>query len=433
MLELLVVTPDGVASPPELVRGSPEASSISFAFSGASEPEQLPHALREGIAGLVDAGGGCIVMDSWNRRTDLDFRQDAKPEHIRADVTATARNIRQHLGRIPVHMLMVPIEEQDSHLDSLASGLVELHWEHLDGVEVRVLRLAKWANPDPPPATHFFFSLAGGGFACPPLGGATFRAAVGVADPDPGANHDSVWPGTSEYERAFGRLRHNASTGFELDESTPNSLIRVLELPVVISVLRSHGRIAWIPSISGPLEPLVTEIGPMFPPGTLGDSVRLYSWSGSDPAPPNDRSGLISADDSRSNAEEQPTGVEQPIQPHFPAIYDFLRQAVPGSPTLLLLALDGLKSRAAMLGGTLDDRSLPMILQNLNRLPRFHAMVFGRYGDNATRALFPNLDNQVRVYQKHGQTLLVSLRPKASAFLMSPQDGAPGFSLLNLT
>jgi hypothetical protein len=432
-LELLIVDPERVASTAGPMGVLAEASSISFAFSGSDELEELPGPIRDGIEGMVRAGGGCVIMDSWNRRTDDEYRLEAGPENVRADVAATARSIRRHLGRLPVHMVMVPVDEKDSHLDSLASGLVELQWEQLDGVDIRVLRLAKWPDPAPPPVTHFFYSLSGGKFDCPPMGGPPVRVSIGSPATDSQENLEGIWPGSTQYSNAFGRLRYNACTGFEFDASTPNSLIRALEVPVIVSVLRAAGRVAWIPSVSGPRDALLTEIGGILPPGELQERIRIFSWSAGDGDSQDGEPAANPNDDVSSEAAEPTASGPSRSEPYFPAIYEFLKETGSDAPSLLLLALDGLKARAAMLGGALDPQALPLILENLTRIPRFHAMIFGRSGDPAVEAMFPNLDTQVRVHQKHGQTVFVSLRPRASAYLLSPQDAAPGFSLLSLT
>jgi hypothetical protein len=430
---LLLIDPrkviDGEAKPGDYLAGV----AMSFAPLGASPSESAyPPALQESIVRMVNAGGGCIVCDSWDRSSEEDFRMQGAGGSPPVQFLGSIRALRDQLTHTPVHMAISVPGDSAPDIESAADGVIHLGWEPFDPGEIRCLRVMKMRSGGPS-GMRYLYSLDGGAFSCPSPAETKGGSAVRPPEADPGKTSGGLWPGSSAYARAFGRLRANELTGVEMDDEIPNSFVDLLSIPLVTSTLRAGGRVAWVPSTSMPLERTCRAIDKLLPEGTLQRSLRILTAAGAG-APMSYLESVVIPirPAAHSDREARSTAVAS-VEPSFPTAFQFLRDRPADSGGLLLGSLDGLRAVSSLSGNVYDAATLPLVLAQYVQLTGVSGMIIGRREEPFTPAVIPGSDVHLRVRNRHGQTVVAGVRPLTPAYLLDWKVSESPYTLVMLS
>lgn len=387
-----------------------------------SGDDRTPAALRDAYARIRAGGGGCLIIDSWDRGSEETFREIAHGEVDVAEVTVTGRALRELLQRIPLHALVAITTSPDEQFDTESDGIVELGTEEIDGTPIRVVRVSKLRGHTPVGARRPY-TLEGGTFYAAPERGPGFLAPFGAPD-DPPGDGELIWPGSEEFARAFGGLRPHGITGVDLTDDVPDRLFEVLAFPIVAGALRAGAHVVWIPPGSAPPASVVHALAPLVPAENLNAGLRILSASGYDPDLARNSPVLLPIRRAAGGTREIRSADAAPVAPLFQDAHQFLAQTPAGKPALLVVSIDGLRALASVSSATYDPATFPLIAAAYVQLPRSHAIGFGRVGDPLTVAALPSVDLHIRLRLVHAHPVAFGLRPRTPAYLMDwKEDG----------
>jgi hypothetical protein len=417
-LSLLLVDPDRPAVAGPLDPQDPGPVPLSFAPTGPPAADPVPPPLRLTVSRMVAAGGGCLVVDSWDRSTEESFLSESAAGAAQSGLLASSRLLRDQLGRTPLHLVVAMFGPADPEMQSLADGVIELTNEEVDGATIRRIDLPKLRGTSLPDS-HFLFSLAGGELYTPTAHAGGQVGGPGAPEPEPTAEVGSIWPGSTAYAGAFGRLRHNALTAVELDEAIPHAVMDALAVPAASAVIRAGGRVVWVPPGSFPPGHVVGLLGRHLPREALLQGLRVLSANRADASLGDLRPAVLPVVRSAGPPADRaaPSGDEAGV-PLFPEAFRFLRDRRSDGPALFVLSLEGLAALSAVSGLVYDPATFPMIVSSYARLGRFHGLGFGRSDHPLTRALLPSVATDLRVHQRYGRFLVVGARPRTVPFLI---------------
>jgi len=418
----LLLMERGRGAPPgaEFASGVP----IPFAPVGARGGGGTPAPLQATFERVLASGGGCLVVDSWDRGSEEEFRRTTSGEVAVTELASTARALREQMQHVPLHMLIAIAGTPDDQFESEADGIVAFESEEIDGARVRVAHVIKLRG-HAPLAPRRPYTLEHGRFYTPPDRGAGAVPPFGPPDDTPSAAESMIWPGTSEFARAFGWLRPQGLTGIELTDGVPDRLFEVMAFPIVAATVRDGGRVVWIPPGATPPALLVNALGQFVPDPPLNSGLRILSASGHDPALAHAHPVLLPIRRATGGGKDTRTADAPPVAPIFQDAYQFLGQTPVGRPSLLVVSLDGLHALASVSGATYESATLPLIAGAYAALPRFHGIGFGRVDDPYTQALLPSADLHLRLRWVHTHPAVFGLRPRTPAHLLdwSGPDG----------
>ncbi|MCI4358744.1 MAG: ATP-binding protein [Thermoplasmata archaeon] len=430
-ISLLLVDPEpgepGAVNPGETVLTDLGPAAPVLPSTAGPTPPEILAAIRK----MVAQGGGTLFVDSWDRSTEQAFIEGHDQARVQ-QLQGSLGGMREWLSSIPVHAAIALLEDPDPQLQSLADAVVHLGWEEEEGGRLRVASVPKLKGR-PLADSRFLFTLVGGRFQCPPLPRPGFRAPVGPPDPDPELGAASLWPGSAAFARAFGRLATHSLTGFELAPEMPHRVVEALAFPFAAHVLRSGGRVLWIPSPQSPPSTLLGELSRFVPPDWVRERLRILSAAGSDKALTDLREVVLPIRMSATEGKEPRPATAAPVGPAFPEAHRFLRDTGEGKPSLFLLSFDGLLAVASVGGLTYRPSEFPLIMGAYVRLPNFHGVGFGRSDEPLTVAALPSTDTHLKLRLRHGQIVLFGARPKTNAHLLYWTDPEGRYSLLPIT
>jgi hypothetical protein len=404
---------------------------LSFAPTGHGGSDPFPPALKNALAGLIAAGSGCVIVDSWDRTTEESFKNRAGEAAVTSQLMGSTHAMQAQLGRMAVHTVIALFGDPNPEIDSVADGVVELGSEEVDGARLRRLSIEKLRGASTPD-THFLYSLAGGEFFTPTAHPAGFVGPAGPADAEPSSVAGMTWPGSAAFAEAFGRLRHHGLTAIELDAGSPHQLINVVAVPMSAAVVRAGGRVVWVPPGLEPPARLCTLLARLLPREAVAQSVRILTASGPDPAL-GDLQKIVLPVHRRLAADEGGTARSadgDPVTPLFPEAHRFLRDVRTDGPTLFVLSLEGLGALSAVSGAVYDPATFPLIAESYARLGRFHGIGFGRAENPLTKALLPSVDTHIRLCQRYGRSILVGVRPRTAGYMLDWAEPDGRYSLV---
>ncbi len=415
-VSLLIVDP---GRPPGTERPDVDrTSSIALPLgpAGATSFASMPAPLKDALARLTTAGGGCVVVDSWDRANEEALRRGVSDGAAVSQLVAPTDLLRELLGRVPVHVVLALFGEPDPQVESLADGIVELSTERVEDVLLRTLRLAKLRGSAALPSR--LFSVANGHFYSTLPRGTGFRPPIGPAEVDPASESAGLWPGSSDFASAFGRLREHGLTAFELGEEIPDRLFDPLVAPMVATALRGGGRVVWVPPGSSSAAHLVTGLERFVSRELLAQNFRVLSAGGPEPNLRDIRSVVLPLRRGAHDGGDTRSADAPPLAPMFPEAHAFLRDARGNGPVLFVLSIDGLRALAMVAQVNYNESTLPHIVASYARLPRFHGIGFGRARDPFTQALLPSVDTYLKIRQAHGDAVVFGIRPPTPAYLL---------------
>ena len=388
----------------------------------------LPEAISRALATMARLGSGTLLIDEWSRARSSSSDRVPPSRPPRSRLAATADEMTESLAQSPVHTVVVMLSPLSASLQSMADGVVRLGFEEWPGPPVRLLTVQKLNAPYAPEPRHPF-TLDGGRFYAPKRAPPVAQRPPLPPDDDPAPAEESLWPGSTAFAGAFGRLRFHTLGGLELTHSLPEIYAEPFWEPVVRHVVRAGGHAVVVPSAARPPSAVVARLAGSVPAAELGERLRLLAPSVEqlgDGLP----AGVLLPLPGRPAPAPARDATAHALAPQLPDAYRFLAETEPGRPALFLISLSGLRSLAAVAGLDLDPRTLPLLIQAYATLPRFVAFGFGAEDDPLARAFSPLLATKLRLDLLDGRAVLRATEPPGRAFLVEwPEDGR-GYRLL---
>jgi hypothetical protein len=240
--------------------------------------------------------------------------------------------------------------------------------------------------------------------------------------PDPAPERPGIWPGSTDYASALGRLQDGELTLFELDSAVPREVPRVLLAPMLVQVLRSGGRALLIAPPSIDPEDAYLSIAEHVPADVLNQRLRVLAAMTPKSAPADLPDVFVPVHRIRWTG----SGSVVPV-PEDPA---FLHQAQESErPNLIVAYLSGLQALADTAGVSFSAG----VLAGLNAaiFPRgmAHVVAVGRSGDPHMDVLLPVMETHLRLRAPHGRTFLNGDRPYLAPMVLSQELGTEPYRL----
>jgi hypothetical protein len=413
-------------------REPPEVEPVSVVSTKDGEgPDFYPPQLAAALQGMVESGGGTLVVDSWDRRTEETYRHLSGVAVGGLEVTARARVLQEQLGRVPVPTIIAIFGQLDPSMVSMSDCAITLTHEQIDGTAAHIVVVEKSAADLGVPERQLFTTRTGE-FYCPPARVPPPIGAIRPPDPDPAPEPGTQWPGSAEYARVFGRLRYNAFTGIELFDEVPNAAAGAFGFPMIAYTLLTGGRVVWIPSPMMSPGRITRILAGAVPPEQIQQNLRVLSAGTNDPTLGDLRSIALPvrrAMPKRGDARllDPPT-----VEPAFPDAYTFLKNRPGDGTSLFVLSLDGLRALAVMTGTAYDPSTFPLIVEQYARISHFHGIGFARAGDPLGQGLLPAAETWIRLRQRYGHVVATGMRPTTPAHLIDWRGPMRDFALLSL-
>jgi hypothetical protein len=382
------------------------------------DPSGLPAPLRDSLGRL--GGHGVAYVDSWDRGSDAFFRAQVRsPRSIRT-LTAPASSIgamRLSILSTPVHLVIAMTPESGAELMSTADAVVDLHETDHQGARIRIATTTKVRGAHLPFNPDYLYTLEEGRFHALPNLPKGFQFPAGPADPDPDERAPTVWPGSASFAEAFGRMRPGGFTGLAMSNDCPDSLPKILAVPLASHVLRIGGRVVWIPSPSIRPSKIIGHLKDQVPIDWIRERFRVISASGDDPGLGDLRSCVLPLRRELSRSDVR-TSDAPGIAPIFPDAHRFLRGHPPSTPAIYILSIDGLRAATDSAGITLDSSTMPVVLGTYARIPGFHGFGFGRTDDPLVTLLRSTIDTLLQAEMVFGRPVIYGVRPSTRAYLL---------------
>jgi hypothetical protein len=407
------------------------APSMGVPPENGAPAESYPPELAASLRAMAASGGGTLVVDSWDRRAEETYRRLSGVAVGGVEMTVAANALQEQLGRVPVPSIVAMFGELDPAVVSVADCAVSLIHEEIDGTPAHVVVVEKSAGGLGVPERQFF-TTSTGEFYCPPPRSPPPVRAIRVPDPDLAPGADGHWPGSAEYARVFGRLRHRAFTAIELFDDLPSTAAGVFVFPMIAWTLLNGGRVVWIPSPLMSPGRITRILAAAVPPELIQQSLRVLSGATADPSL-GDLGSIVLPVRKAGRAAAGPRSTDDPrVDPMFPEVYAFLNDRPGNGLSLFALSIEGLRAVAALSGTSYDPATFPLIAERYLRIPHFHGVGIGRSGDPLGQALLPAAETWLRMRQRYGQVVVTGVRPSTPAQMLDWNDAKRDYSLISL-
>ena len=431
-----MVAPEGI----EIVDASEETAHVQdrgqlkIQDNLVSQPEEareleeflwLPQAIQSAWSKTEAKNPTLVVLDSWDAIIDQYFERVVTPAEPVPSRSEIERILLKRMAKGNISLVLVLERDTPSTLDYQVDGIVETSRLLKAGRLERWLGIQKLRGVKVSVDTYPF-TITGGRFAAiTPAGlGAFDRIHAPAKDPRP--EEPGMWPGSTDYAEAFGRLLPDAMTLLTLDTAVPREVSRAISGPMVIESIRAGGRTLVI--APGSLEPEDSYISIV---DTLPEAeVRS-------------RLRVMSALPRHQRAEEMPelivpfdrirwtkAGPSVPI----PEDSDFL-VATPQKtdrPNLLVVYLSGLEAMAEGAGVPVAHSILPALAEAVFPRSPVHVIAVGRMEDPVLQNVSPLARSLIDVDYSNGRVFLAGRRPYVSPRILSDQGGVEPYRLTRI-
>jgi hypothetical protein len=419
-VSLLIVDPE--TQPLPEIQG---ASLAALPISGEDGSSGGPQLVLEAVQRLAKRGGGLLVVDSWDRATEAQTMETgtAPVSHSTHQISSESVGaLREQLGQLPVRCILAMVDSGGPGIESVVDGIIDLGEDDWDGPFLRVANIPKFRAQQPIIGRHPF-TLEGGRFYSPMPRGGKAALPIGSPDPDPEPTAPDLWPGAKPFAEAFGRIPAHAIIGIETPVGLPPTFHLIFSLPLAAHILRSGGRVVWIPSSANTPAGVVKPLLKMVPPEFLRERLRVISASGLDPGLGELKSVILPVRTEAGQGGDLQSATARPVMPFLTDAYQFLAGAREGTPSLMVLALDGLNALASVGGFSYSPTLFPVILSKYRVLPGFRGFGVGASDDPLAVASFPSLDIHLRLRERHGRLILYGVNPATPAYILDwPSD-----------
>jgi KaiC/GvpD/RAD55 family RecA-like ATPase len=378
----------------------------------------LPKAVQTAWSSVTGTQPTMVVFDSWDAVIDQYFERVTSPD---GKLPARGEIERLLVGRMMskkgVSLVLVLERESDSGLDYIVHGIAETSRHQVEGRLERWLSLPKLRGV-PIRVDTYPFTLVGGRFtSIPPalVRNLIIRAPV----PDPRSEDVGLWPGSTDYAEAFGRLRPGRITLIELDSAVPREVPRVLVGPMMIHAIHSGGRglLFTVPSIDP--EDTFVSVRDLLPYQELADRLRVMTAVPHTPS-------VLKASGIIVPFHWTTVGVPVPV----PEDKEFLTGGVAtGASNLIVAYLSGVEAAAETAGVKVGHGTLAALAATVFPQSPVHIVVFARSGDPLIEVVNPISENLIKVRYSNGRVFISGHRPYSAPLILSHQDPVEPYRL----
>lgn len=419
-LALLVVDPQ-VEGPVHTSGGVAGSLAAIAAPTDSLDGGDSPSLLFESLSRLPGPDLAVVFIDSWDRNSESYFRDQARSasgiRQLTAPVSAIG-DMQRDLISTHAHIVLVVTSDLAAPLQSTADAVVELHVVHRDTGRIRVASVRKMRGRSSPEAKEHVYSLEGARFrtfARIPRG---FQPPIGPPDPEPAPAEGSAWPGSVAFDRAFGRLRYGGFSGLTLAPDCPDTLHQIFAIPAAVHILRSGGRVVWLPMPAiGPAR-VLARISKFVPIDWIRERFRILSASGDDPSLGELRGVILPLRGGTGSGGQERTADRPGVGPIFPDAYRFLRDHPAGTSALYVVSLEGLRAAATAAGLAVEPTTFPVVLGSYARIPDFHGFGFARADDPLVGAVRSALDSEFHAEMVCGRPVVFGVRPETPTYII---------------
>lgn len=422
---LLLADPHHVADPSA---SRPDAPMLAgMAAEEGSEGYSIPSAFSQAIERMARGGGGCMVLDSWDRDSERFVRGLVPgPKGLTTFGLPSTEfgTLQSAILALKNNVVLAVIPELASSLQSLADVVVELREDVREGARVRLISVPKSRGSGIESRDHLY-TLDGGRFQSIADLAVGFVPPSAAPDPDPEPTDGAVWPGSSAFAAAFGRFKYGALTALTLSPGASDPLATAIAQPLIAHALISGGRVVWMPAPSVRPSKVIALVREHVPDDWVRERLRIISASGDDPGLGDFGGVVLPLRREFVEGGDVRAATSPGVGPVFPDAHKFLRLARDSSPAVYVMSMEGLKACATAAGITLNAATLPVVLASYTRLSRFHGFGYGQSDDPLAVALLPMMATTLHLQMICGRPVLHGERPRTSAFVMdwSGPDG----------
>ncbi len=415
----------------------PETASTLASLPAADQPDPrtaaiaapgTPEEILQAIGAMASLGRGCLFVDAWDRSSEAGAGTVGAASAF-GRLLASAGELSERLAQVPVSTVSAVLAPAPPELKSMADGVVALRSLDWDGPPVRLLVVEK-LSARTHLASHHLYTLDGGTFVAPSRLARGFVPPVVLPEPDPEPEAETLWPGSTAFADAFGRLDRQSLTGLEMVGSVGSVYGEALWTPIVASVVTGGGRVVVIPPVDVTPASLYARLRESAPGAELPNGLRILSAAGPAGSGGVPEKVLLPLPGHSAPIADRPLESVHALEPLLPDAVHFLEGASAGHVALYVAALDGLRAITAVTRRDLDARTFPLLASSLTRLRGFVGFGLGRTDDPLTAAMLPSLELHLRLELREGQLLLHAAQPAGPAFFLTWAIGEPRYRLL---
>ena len=385
----------------------------------------LPDSVTDAYSRISDGERGMIVIDSWDALVERYVGTPGADRPSTPDRAEIERVLIGLMERGRVQLVLVVERDVPSQLDYLVDGVIYCTTQHDEGrlerwVHLKKLRGVRISHPSYP------FSLDEARFQCiAPLQGLA-RPLLPPPDPDPDSTPGSLWPGSSQFADAFGRLPIGRATLVETDLDVPAEAVVLFLTPIFSQVASLGGRALQILPPRASPETVLHAYRALLTPEEFVDRVRIFSprrapQKGSDAAIL-DRVllpalGPVSDDTAPRMIEGTAFLAEGTAQ---------------GRPNLVAVWLTGLEHASIGAPNPYTRANVPIIIERVLEIGNMHAIMVGPTTSPLTEGLREMASTRIQMRSKHGRVFVYGLSPPTPPLVLAAGEGSAAYELIRI-
>jgi len=408
----------GIARSRKLLRLS--TGTPGWAVPRSEQWTWLPTPLQELWRSIEPGRPTLVVIDSWDALVESYLGLPATPTERIPDRSELERILLRSMSLVNASLILVVERDDGTPLDHLVDGSVKLETRVADGRRERWLNVQKlrgvsldeWEHP---------FTLDGGEFrTIPPIRHGAPDPAL-RSEPDPGGPRGFLWPGSSDFAEAFGRLPVGHLSLVEVDHGVSATGLRYVLLPMVDAVLEDGGRVLLSVPPTVRVDDLWSTIRARLPPQEVPRKVRV----------------VVTGPATQLSEEVRPAVLRlpDPANGESPVYRDTLGFLMDGGP-----APDGqngafhwhtgLRLLAESAGFEYNVDTAPQIVQQHLADASAHLMIIGQHGDRVFGALGEMAAMHLRLRDRQGRIFVMGVRPRTQSFALGDGLGSAPYRLI---
>lgn len=382
----------------------------------------MPAPLQEAWSQSPSSEPTMIVIDSWDAIVERYLGVPAPLNEGLPDRAEMERLVLDQMSRGPIHTVLVLEREASGQLDYLVNGVISTGRVSVDERAERWLHLHKLRGVRLDNASYPF-TLENARFQCITPIQPDFRPRLQPPEPEPDAKPGFLWPGSSDYATAFGRLPLGHVSLFETDSGVPEAAVRLVFAPIVARVIQDGGRVFHIlaPQIS-PKD--VWELyRPLVSAEAFRRQVRIQTPAGIEVDEPEFEGVMLPL----------PTAAESGTHTRTPEALRFLREgAKTGAPNLSIVWVAGLNALGAVTGTRYHPETLPSLVLEYASGTNIHEIFIGTSGDPLVESVRSMATTRLRFRSRSGRVFLYGTQPMTPPFVLVEGDGKKTYHLLRV-
>jgi hypothetical protein len=388
----------------------------------------LPPVLREEWQGLEGAPRPGIAFDSWEGLLDL---------YVDADPTSPLRweTLERYLlsrfAQRSIRLVLISERPTEGSLDYEVDSVLQTAVGELDERSIRVMSMPKLRG-QALDETIYPYTLDGGEFrylARVPLDIDVNRW---TTEPEPTEEVGSIWPGSTDFAGAFGRLHFGMASLIEREEGVPSEMTRMISAAAAIGHVQRGHRVLIVPPAGVAPETIYSAYRRVLPLEEILRCVRLLTVPGPDRLPPEAREIIIPIrPPGQAELPMLPYGTsvqEEGNQPIFPEAAEFLLgDNTPGHPSLVIVDVSGFTQVVESMGRQPTPALFNRLLRELLEGRALHVLATSEYPNPILDPFRNFVRPYVRILARRGRVFALGNRPWTPAYVLVPPRGtSPG-------